>query len=156
MNSETLVRNTDIINLPGSNLNAALVDFFTQLVAAQAIALPNSIRNMRIDVSYCWQVIDSNSTLDSTPPSAQMPLLLLPLYEFNVSTDTSGSFIDLLADTIAVNATNAGIASDASGQYLFEVTLYNTATSSDQSDAPQPLVEISRACYPRAGYEAIR
>lgn len=140
------VQENSALALPGASLADALAAFFTRLLSAQAVVQPQSSRNLRISASYV-QAIDGVSDPTRTPLTFTVPLLLLPLYPFAVSTD-SGDFCESLAATVRAAADNAGIPAVSAGLYRFDVVVYNMLTEASQG-APQPLLEASQLHFPR-------
>ena len=120
----------------GQTLAEALSVFFETLLAAQTAVLPGSKRDMRIGVSY-WQSADGTSDPTTTPLAYRNPLVLLPVYAFDVSTDwplTDGSFCEQLAATIQANAVAMGITPTAPAQWVMDVLVYTYA----DPDVPEP------------------
>jgi LysM repeat protein len=130
---------------PDQTLAEALSEFFETLVAAQNAVLPDSTRNMRIGASY-WQSADGISNPTETPLSFRNPLVLLPVYAFNVTTDwqlTDNSFCENLAQTIEANAAAMGIAATSPAQWVMDVLVYTYADPTLQPPpTPQTLLNL--------------
>ena len=135
----------------GQTLAEALSTFFETLLAAQTAVLPGSKRAMRIGVSY-WQSADGTSDPTKTPLAYRNPLVLLPVYAFDVSTDwqlTDGSFCETLAATIQANAVAMGIVATAPAEWVMDVLVY-TYADPDQSQpaAAQALLNLQNLTHP--------
>ena len=126
-------------------LAAALSEFFETLVAAQNAVLPDTTRNLRIGASY-WQSSDGTSNPTETPLSFRNPLVLLPVYPFNVTTDwqlTDNGFCENLAQTIEANAAAMGITATSPAQWVVDVLVYTYAEPTLQPPAtPQALLNL--------------
>jgi hypothetical protein len=137
--------------LPGDNLLDALAQFFETLVSPQTATAPNTLRNIRVLGRY-RQAADGVTDPTETALTFDVPLLLVPLYGFNVSTDWStsaaGAFCDQLAQTLAANADAAGIPAPSPGQYVVDVLVYNMADGTSGAP-PQPLLRLENLTFPR-------
>ncbi len=126
-------------------LAEALSEFFETLVAAQNAVLPGTTRNMRIGVSY-WQSADGISDPTQTPLSFRNPLVLLPVYAFDVSTDwqlTGNGFCEQLAATIQANAAAMGVVASSPALWVMDVLVYSYADPALQPPpTPQALLNL--------------
>ena len=143
--------NAEPIALPGATLLDALSQFFETLVSPQTATAPQSLRNIRVLGRY-RQAADGVSDPTTAALSFDVPLLLVPLYPFNVSTDWSttlaGDFCDQLAQGLADNAAAAGIPAPSPGQYVIDVLIYNMADSASTTP-PQPLLRLENLTFAR-------
>jgi len=144
--------NATPMSLPGDNLLDALSQFFETLVSPQTATAPDTLRNIRVLGRY-RQAADGVSDPAETALTFDVPLLLAPLYPFNVSTDWSttaaGAFCQQLAQSLADNAAAAGIPAPSPGQYVIDVLIYNMADSDTSTTPPQPLLRLENLIFPR-------
>jgi LysM repeat protein len=136
--------------LAGDTLRDAVSSFFETLVSAQMATAPGTTRQIRVQGRY-RQALDGVSDPSQAALVFDTPLVLVPLYSFNVSTDWSSSdtsdFCAQLTQALVNNATAAGIPLTTTGQYVLDVMVYNV--SSDATTAPQPLLRLENLTYPR-------
>jgi hypothetical protein len=143
----------DVVDLKkdGPDLTHALAQFFQEVMSPQAATEPNTYRNIRVTGRY-WQASDGISHPGNTPLSFQVPLVLLPIYAFDVSTDGSadpGKFCDQLAIAMKTNADAAGIPLPSPGQYVVDLLVYTMSDDTTGIKPPQPLLDLQNLIYPR-------
>jgi LysM repeat protein len=141
----------EAVPLTGAGLKAALSDFFKTLVSAQTATAPNSTRDVRVLARY-RQAVDGTSDPALAVLTFDVPLVLVPLCAFNVSTDwstaTATSFVAQLSQAMSDNATAAGIPLASPGQYVVDVLVYNMDGDASAA-APQPLLRLENLTFPR-------
>jgi hypothetical protein len=104
-------------------------------------------RNVRVQAGYWRSPGGGDPTTD--PLSYRNPLLLVPIFAFDVATDWqpgAGHFCQELADTMQANATALGIVAAQGDQWVVDVLVYG-----DGADDQQPLLFISNHYFPADG-----
>jgi LysM repeat protein len=129
----------DLRKLPSkpSTIEAALIEFLTELFSVQGESAPQSVRQVKAGSSYGFTV----ATLPAADGSgnggqqimASFPLVLVSQYPLNVSTGPS-SFGAALAGRTKSVASSSGVPYDR-GQYDCQVVVYSTL-SGDQGQIP--------------------
>jgi hypothetical protein len=158
------IQRPDPVLLEGDSLVDALSGLFAQLFAGQAslaaqdaaprVRLPlaadgdsgAATRNVRVQAGYWRSPSGGDPTTD--PLSYRNPLLLVPIFAFDVATDWqpgTGHFCQTLADTMQANAASLGIVGGPGDQWVVDVLVYG-----DGADDQQPLLLIGNHHYPVA------
>ncbi|HEX2095056.1 MAG TPA: hypothetical protein VHG28_21835, partial [Longimicrobiaceae bacterium] len=152
------IQRPDPVALEGSSLAAALCDLFEKLFAGEAalaaqssqqprVRLPGAsdpvTRNLRVQAGYWRSPSGADPTTDLL--SYRVPLLLVPIYGFDVATDWqpgSGHFCEDLAATMQQNATSLGIVTAPGDVWVVDLLIYG-----DGVDQQQPLLFIGSHYY---------
>jgi LysM repeat protein len=156
------IQRPDPVALKGDTLVDALSGLFAQLFAGQAslagqdttprVPLPvvtavdsaAVTRNVRVQAGYWRSPSGADPTTD--PLSFRNPLLLVPIFAFDVATDWqpgAGHFCQTLADTMQANAAALGIVGRPGDQWVVDVLVYG-----DGADDQQPLLFIANHYFP--------
>jgi len=145
----------DIKATDTTTLAEGLGEFFQSLFAGD----PASQRNIRVACNYGYQMAGANAATagllrapslkasdEALPLVALMPVLLIPSYAFNVSTDSNWneatSFVSQLADAVEVWNRNNNPAT-TNGAFFFDISVYSTMSGSGQT----PLAEATEVRY---------
>lgn len=122
-----LIAKAAALALPGTTLAGGLSAFFEALLAPQATLLPDSRRDLRIEMAY-WRSVDGTKPFEG-PLSHRNPLVLVPLYAFDVTSDWKldpGAFCRSLADQIEANAAAMGIMPVAPDCWVLDVMVFTS------------------------------
>jgi LysM repeat protein len=129
------------VALIGASLEAALSNLFEKLFAGQAALVgsgESATRNIRVQASYWRSPSGGDPTTD--PLSYRNPLLLVPIYAFDVAKDwvqDPGSFCGQLATTMQQNADALGIAKGKGDLWVVDLLIFG-----DGVDDQQPLLSV--------------
>ena len=141
------IQRPDPVALTGATLEAALCKLFEKLFAGQAALAASgqpTTRNIRVQAAYWRSPAGADPTTD--PLSYRNPLVLVPVYAFNVTTDwQSGSttFCGQLAASMQQNAASLGIVGGPGDQWVIETLIYG-----DGANGQQPLLSIGDHYFP--------
>jgi LysM repeat protein len=148
-----LISETNLIEMAGDTFAEAVSNLFKNLTAAQNAISPDTLRQFRITAAY-WIAADGTTDPSKTPLSYKNPLLLTPIYAFDVSTDwQSGKFTDKLTTEIQLQASAMGITPSASGRWVIDVLVYSYQDQSqiESGQPPTPLLDIQNQVYSGGG-----
>jgi hypothetical protein len=151
------IQRPDPVALEGSSLAAALCDLFEKLFAGEAalaaqssqeprVRLPAAsglvTRNIRVEAGYWRSPSGADPTVD--PLSYRVPLLLVPIYAFDVAADWQpGHFCGDLAAAMQQNATSLGVVAAPGDAWVIDLLIYGDGVSQQQ-----PLLFIGSHHYP--------
>ena len=151
------IQRPDPARLEGTSLEDGLCTLFDKLFASLAalsdgqtlrVRLPlagdAATRKIRVQAGYWRSPRGVDPTTD--PLSYRNPLLLVPIYAFDIAKDwrpDSGSFCQKLAATMKQNAAALAIVSGPNDQWVIDVLIYG-----DGADDQQPLLFIGSQYFP--------
>ncbi|MCC9622856.1 LysM peptidoglycan-binding domain-containing protein [Thalassospira sp. MA62] len=128
-----LISETAAIEMQGGTLSEAVANVFKTLTAGQAAIMGQSKRNMRVQASY-WAGADPEINPADTPLRKRNPLVLSPLYAFDVTTDfESGNYTDQLVATMEQQARLQGLSPAAPGKWVVDILIYSYNPDDDDN-----------------------
>jgi LysM repeat protein len=139
------IQRPDPVPLEGSSLAAALCTLFDKLFAGEAaLATQGGTRNIRVEAGYWRSPSGADPTAD--PLSYRIPLLLVPTYGFDITSDSqpgSGHFCGDLAAAMQQNAGSLEIVAAPGDAWVVDLLIYGAG-----ADQQQPLLFIGSHYYP--------